>query len=59
MKKNLISAVLMTIATTVLLGFIYPLVVTALAQTLMNDKANGQLISKDGRVVSKYHYFSE
>jgi K+-transporting ATPase ATPase C chain len=51
MKKNLISAVLMTIATTVLLGFIYPLVVTGLAQTLMNDKANGQLISKDGRVV--------
>jgi K+-transporting ATPase c subunit len=28
MKKNLITSVLMTIATTVLLGIIYPLVVT-------------------------------
>jgi K+-transporting ATPase ATPase C chain len=51
MKKNLITAVLMTITTTVLLGFIYPLVVTALAQTLMKDKANGQLISRDGKTV--------
>ena len=32
MKKNLITAILMTIATTVLLGIIYPLVVTGLAQ---------------------------
>ena len=40
MKKNLISAVLMTIATTVLLGFIYPLVVTALAQTLMTTMSS-------------------
>ena len=32
MKKNLITAFLMTIATTILLGIIYPLVVTGLAQ---------------------------
>ena len=32
MKKNLITSVLMTIVTTVLLGLIYPLVVTGLAQ---------------------------
>jgi K+-transporting ATPase ATPase C chain len=51
MKKNLITAVLMTIATTVLLGFVYPLVVTALAQTLMKDRANGQLISKDEQII--------
>ena len=51
MKKNLITAVLMTIVTTVLLGIIYPLVVTALAQALFHDKANGQLIVKDGRAV--------
>jgi K+-transporting ATPase ATPase C chain len=51
MKKNLITAVLMTIATTVLLGFVYPLIVTALAQTLMKDKANGQLISRNRTVV--------
>ncbi len=51
MKKNLVIAVLMTIATTVLLGVIYPVVVTALAQLLMKDKANGQLIAVNGKVV--------
>ena len=51
MKKNLIIAILMTVATTVLVGLVYPLVVTAMAQVLMKDKANGQLISKDGKVV--------
>ena len=45
MKKNLITAVLYTIATTVLLGVFYPLVITGLAQVLFKDKANGQLIS--------------
>jgi potassium-transporting ATPase KdpC subunit len=51
MKKNLISAVLMTVVTTVLLGVIYPLVVTGLAQVIFHDKANGQLIRKNGKTV--------
>jgi len=51
MKKNLITAVLMTIATTILLGVIYPLTVTGLAQVLFHDKANGQLIVQNGKVV--------
>ncbi|HUE52741.1 MAG TPA: potassium-transporting ATPase subunit KdpC [Terriglobales bacterium] len=51
MKKNLITAVLMTIATTVLLGIIYPLVVTAIAQVLFPRQANGQLIQRDGKTV--------
>jgi len=51
MKKNLITAVLMTIATTVLLGIIYPLVVTALAQILFREKANGQLMARDGKLI--------
>lgn len=51
MKKNLITAFLMTIATTVLLGLVYPFVVTGIAQVLFPAKANGQLISKDGRIV--------
>jgi len=51
MKKNLLIAVLMTIATTILLGIIYPSVVTLLAQVLFHAKANGQLISKNGAVV--------
>src|SRR5579884_583256 len=51
MKRNLITAILMTIVTTILLGIIYPLIVTALAQGLFHDKANGQLISRDGKLV--------
>jgi potassium-transporting ATPase KdpC subunit len=51
MKKNLLIAVLMTVATTILLGIIYPLVVTALAQVLFHDKANGQLIPRNGEVI--------
>jgi K+-transporting ATPase ATPase C chain len=51
MKKNLITSVLMTIATTVLLGIIYPLVVTGLAQVLFPRKANGQLIEAKGKVI--------
>jgi len=51
MKKNLITAVLMTIATTVLLGIIYPLVVTGLAKLLFPNQASGQLIQKDGKIV--------
>jgi len=51
MKKNFVISVLMTIATTVLLGIIYPLVVTGLAQVIFPHKANGQLIQKDGKIV--------
>src|SRR5271154_906879 len=51
MKKNLITAILMTFATTVLLGIIYPLVVTGLAQVLFPQKANGQLIEANGKLV--------
>src|SRR5882672_1720596 len=52
MKKNLVISVLMTIVTTVLLGLIYPLVVTGLAQLLFRDKANGQLVQRNGTVVA-------
>jgi K+-transporting ATPase ATPase C chain len=51
MKKNLITSVLMTIVTTVLLGLVYPLVITALAQSLFRDKANGQLIVRNGQTI--------
>lgn len=49
--KNLITALLMTIVTTVLLGIVYPLVVTGIAQVAFPSKANGQLIVKDGKLV--------
>jgi len=49
--KNLRISILMTIATTILLGIIYPLVVTGLAQVIFPHKANGQLVVKDGAIV--------
>ena len=51
MKKNFVTAILMTIATTVLLGIIYPLVVTGLSQVLFPKKANGQLIEANGKII--------
>jgi K+-transporting ATPase ATPase C chain len=49
--KNLITAVLMTVVTTLLLGIAYPLVVTGLAQLLFPNKANGQLIERGGKII--------
>src|SRR2546430_2320161 len=51
MKKNLLTAILMTIATTVLFGICYPLVVTALTQLLFPKQANGQLIRRGDQVI--------
>src|ERR1700733_3530557 len=51
MKKHLTTAFLMTIATTILLGLIYPLVVYGLAQVLFRDKANGQIQYRNGEAV--------
>jgi K+-transporting ATPase ATPase C chain len=51
LTKNLTIAVLMTIVTTLLLGIAYPLVVTVIAQVLFPDKANGQLIERNGKVI--------
>jgi K+-transporting ATPase ATPase C chain len=49
--RNLVVAVLMTLVTTVLLGVVYPLVVTGLAQAMFPEKANGQLIERNGSVI--------
>jgi len=51
MKKNLLIAVWFTLVTTVMFGVIYPLGVTALAQAFFRDRANGQLIEKNGKLV--------
>ncbi|HEV2468724.1 MAG TPA: potassium-transporting ATPase subunit KdpC [Candidatus Sulfotelmatobacter sp.] len=51
MKKNLITAILMTIATTILLGIIYPLFVTALAQLFFKDKANGEIVQRNSEAI--------
>ena len=49
MKKNFLIALWMTLVTTVLLGLIYPLVVTGLAQLIFPRQANGELIHANGK----------
>jgi potassium-transporting ATPase KdpC subunit len=52
MKRNFLISIWMTLATTVLLGIIYPLLVTGLAQVMFPRQANGELIRQaDGKVV--------
>jgi K+-transporting ATPase ATPase C chain len=49
--RQLAPAVIAVLVFTVICGFIYPLVVTGVAQVAWHDKANGSLIKKDGVVV--------
>jgi len=51
MKKNLVTAILMTIVSTILLGILYPLAVTAIAQIFFRNQANGQLVVSNGKIV--------
>ena len=51
MKKNLMISIWMTLATTIIFGLLYPLAVTGLAQVLMPARANGQLLSPNGKLV--------
>ena len=51
MKKQLLTAIWFTLATTVIFGVIYPLVVTGIAQVAFPDQANGSLVVKSGQVV--------
>ncbi|HWY22745.1 MAG TPA: potassium-transporting ATPase subunit KdpC [Candidatus Acidoferrum sp.] len=51
MKKSLITAVLMTLVTTVLFGLLFPLLITGLAEVLFPKQANGQLVTRNGKVV--------
>ena len=50
--RNLLTAILFTIVTTILFGLIYPLAVTGIAQVIFPDRANGQLIRRgDGAII--------
>jgi potassium-transporting ATPase KdpC subunit len=49
MRRTLTIACLDTVVTTVIFGLFYPLIVTGFAQLLFRNKANGQLITRDGK----------
>jgi len=51
LTRNLLVAVLMTVVTTLLLGVVYPLAITAIAQVVFPDQANGRLIERNGTTI--------
>lgn len=51
MRRNIVTAALYTLVTTILFGVVYPYVVTGLAQVFFREKANGQLIIRNGQLV--------
>jgi potassium-transporting ATPase KdpC subunit len=55
MKKNLITSVLMTIVTTILLGILYPLLITVIAHAILPRQADGELIyASNGTVIGSH-----
>src|SRR6202049_2986621 len=54
MKKNLLISIWFTLATTALLGIIYPLVVTGLAQVMFPRQADGDLIRAQGKLIGSH-----
>ncbi len=54
MKKQMITALLYTVISAVVLGFVYPLVVTGMARVLFPNQASGQLIDRNGVVVGSH-----
>jgi potassium-transporting ATPase KdpC subunit len=51
LRSVLLVAVRYTLITTVLLGIVYPLVITGIAHLTMPYKADGQLIVRNGQVI--------
>jgi K+-transporting ATPase ATPase C chain len=49
--RNLLTAAVMTVVTTVMLGILYPMAITGIAQVAFPHEANGQLIERNGTVV--------
>ena len=51
MRHHLNIAIRMTIVTAILLGLLYPLAITGIAQVIFPGAADGSLVKVDGRVV--------
>ena len=51
MRKDLITGLLAVIVLTIVLGVVYPLLVTGVSQVVFPGKSDGSLVKVDGRVV--------
>ena len=50
-RRQLLTGLIVTVVMTLLLGLVYPLVVTGIAQVAFHDKANDSLVKVNGKVV--------
>ena len=48
MRRQLVTAMTMTVVFTVIVGVAYPLAVTAVGQVAFRHRANGSLVERDG-----------
>ncbi len=51
MRRQILPSILVVLVFTLIFGVAYPAVVTGIAQAFFKDKADGQLISRNGRLV--------
>ncbi len=51
MIRSVVRSIVAVVVLTVAFGFIYPVVMTGIAQIAFKDKANGSLIRRNGRVI--------
>src|ERR1700751_2196771 len=49
MRTNIIRSAIVIVASTILLGFVYPAGMVAVGQIAFSNQANGSLITRDGR----------
>jgi K+-transporting ATPase ATPase C chain len=59
MRRQLVTGLLATVALVLLLGLVYPLVMTGLGQAFFSRQANGSLVKVGGRVVGSVHIGQE
>ncbi len=50
-RRQLLTALIVMVVMTVMLGFVYPMVVTGISQVAFHHKANDSLVKVDGKVV--------
>lgn len=51
MRTNILRSAIVIVASTLMLGFVYPAVMVAIGQIAFSHQANGSLIQRDGRTV--------
>ncbi len=51
MRRQILPSILMMVVFTVLLGIVFPLVITGVSQVAFSDQANGSKVSVGGKVV--------